>query len=79
MLITLLLIAIIGTWVGHFADSPRIRALCDEWIEFFLGPLRRFPLRIGTFDLMPMVAMIVVLNLIARVFPWLEKLYLSLP
>lgn len=52
---TLMILLIIGSWISMFAASPGIAVFCREWLEFFLGPLRRYPLRLGMFDLTPLI------------------------
>lgn len=55
ILSSVLMVLIIGSWVGLLSGSPDIHAICTEWLELFLGPFRGFPLRIGSFDLTPLV------------------------
>ena len=55
MLQSLMLLLIIGSWVSMFAQSHNLAMLCRDWINLLLGPLRRYPLRIGMFDLSPIV------------------------
>jgi uncharacterized protein YggT (Ycf19 family) len=52
---SMLLILIIGSWVAMFASAQSLMVLCRGWIDFLLGPLRRYPIRIGMIDLTPIV------------------------
>ncbi len=55
VLLHLVIGLIIGSWVSMFTGSPGLASLCREWLDLFLGPARRFPLRIGMFDLAPII------------------------
>lgn len=55
LLQSLMLLLIIGSWISMFAQSQSLAMLCRDWINLLLGPLRRYPLRIGMFDLSPIV------------------------
>jgi len=55
LLQSLLIVLIIGSWVSMFASSHGIMMFCRDWTDFLLGPLRRFPIRIGMLDLTPLV------------------------
>jgi uncharacterized protein YggT (Ycf19 family) len=55
ILSSVLMVLIIGSWVGLLTGSGEIHAICTEWLELFLGPFRGLPLRIGSFDLTPLV------------------------
>lgn len=50
---------IIGSWISIFTSSVSIMRLCKEWIDLFLGPLRRYPLMLGMIDLSPIVLFMV--------------------
>jgi uncharacterized protein YggT (Ycf19 family) len=52
---TVVLVLIIGSLVSTFAGSAHIAYVSREWIDLFLGIFRRYPLRIGMFDLTPIV------------------------
>jgi uncharacterized protein YggT (Ycf19 family) len=52
-----LVLLIIGSWVAMFAGSQPIFVFCHEWLDFLLGPLRAFPLRLGPLDLTPLLFM----------------------
>jgi len=58
---TILFLLIIGSWVSMFTASQPLMHFCRTWLDFLLGPLRRYPLRIGMLDLTPIV-MIIALN-----------------
>lgn len=51
----LLLLAIIGSFVSLFAGSTALAGLCREWIDLLIGPLKRYPIRVGFLDLTPLV------------------------
>jgi uncharacterized protein YggT (Ycf19 family) len=57
---SLLLLLIIGSWVSMFTNTHQLMILCKNWIDFLLGPLRRYPVRIGMIDLTPIIFFIVV-------------------
>jgi len=52
---SLLLLLIIGSWVSMFASAGNLAFICREWLDTLLGPLRRFPIRIGMLDLTPLI------------------------
>lgn len=52
---TFMLVLIIGSWAAMFATSPALMFFCKDWIDLLLGPLRRFPLRLGMLDLTPLL------------------------
>lgn len=52
----LLFILIICSWISMFIGSNPLMMICREWLDFLLGPFRRFPLRIGPVDLTPIIA-----------------------
>ena len=41
-----------------FAGSPPLQLASREWMDFFMGPLRRYPLQIGPVDLTPLVMLV---------------------
>ena len=51
------LLLIIGSWVSMFTASQPIAFFCREWLDFLMGPLRRYPIVIGTFNIMPLIFM----------------------
>jgi uncharacterized protein YggT (Ycf19 family) len=61
---SLLLVLIIGSWIGSFAGAPGIATFCREWTDLLLGPLRRFPIRIGMMDLTPLIVLLAIQYLI---------------
>ncbi len=63
LLVQMMLIFIIGSWVGLLTGTPAVSLACREWTDTLLGPLRRYPLRIGMIDLSPLIY-IVVLGLV---------------
>jgi len=52
-----LILMIIGSWVSMLTGSYGLASFCREWIDLLIGPLRRFPLRIGMLDLTPLLFM----------------------
>ena len=50
-----MIIFIIGSIISMLTGSGSVSFLCREWIDFLLGPLRNYPLRIGMFDLTPWI------------------------
>ena len=52
---SILFLLILGSWISMFTGSDGLIVLCHDWITLLLGPLRRFPLRLGLFDLTPIV------------------------
>jgi uncharacterized protein YggT (Ycf19 family) len=56
----LMLLLIIGSWVAMFTGSYGMSQFCREWIDLFLGPLRRYPVRIGMLDISPIIFFFVI-------------------
>ncbi len=52
----LIIILIIGSWIVMFTGNEALMILCREWLDFLLGPFRRYPVRIGPLDITPIVA-----------------------
>lgn len=52
---SLVLALIVGQWIGLATGAEGMRWMCAEWIDHLLGPLRNYPLRIGMFDLTPLI------------------------
>ncbi len=46
---------IIGSWVAMFTGAHGLMMFCRNWTDTLMGPLRRYPLRIGPLDLTPIV------------------------
>jgi len=53
-----MLLLVIVSWAAMFANSRPMAYFCNQWLSFLLGPLRRCPLVIGTFNLTPLVFML---------------------
>ena len=53
----LLFLVLIGSWVSSFMGAPSLATFCRDWIDTLIGPMRRFPIRIGMLDLTPLVFM----------------------
>ncbi|MBL7077351.1 MAG: YggT family protein [Kiritimatiellae bacterium] len=60
LLQSLMLMLIIGSWISMFTHSQGLALLCRDWINLLLGPLRRYPIRVGMFDLSPIVFFFVI-------------------
>lgn len=59
VLSNVLFLLIIGSWVAMFAGAHSLLLLCQDWLDFLMGPMRRYPLRIGPMDLTPLIMMLV--------------------
>ncbi len=59
VLCSLLVILIVGSWLVILTTSRALMITCREWLDFLLGPFRRFPIRLGPLDLTPIVAFLV--------------------
>jgi uncharacterized protein YggT (Ycf19 family) len=57
---SLVLVLIIGSWVSMFSISGQLIFLCREWLDTLMGPLRRYPIRVGMLDLTPLAAILLV-------------------
>jgi uncharacterized protein YggT (Ycf19 family) len=55
MLQSLMMMLIIGSWISMFTHSQGLAMLCRDWINLLIGPLRRYPVRIGMVDLSPII------------------------
>jgi uncharacterized protein YggT (Ycf19 family) len=55
VLIQLVIVFIIGSWVGMFTGHQGVIVFCREWMDLLMGPLRKYPMRIGMIDLSPLV------------------------
>ena len=58
LIASLLTVVIIGSWIAMFSGSTSTMYVCNEWMTFLLGPLRRYPIRIGMLDLTPLIALL---------------------
>lgn len=77
---TLLLVLILGSWVVLFTADSALGALCQEWLTLLLGPFRHWPLRLGPFDLTPVLAIFVAMAAHAALrYGLLHLLALALP
>jgi uncharacterized protein YggT (Ycf19 family) len=79
ILLNALIGLIIGSWVAMFAGSPSVAHLCREWTDLILGPIRRYPLRIGMIDLSPILFFLAVQFLSVQLLAWLLRVYGTLP
>lgn len=64
LLRSMLLVLIIGSWIAMFTGAQGIGAFCREWTDLLLGPLRRYPIRVGMLDLTPLVFLLAIQYLI---------------
>ena len=55
LLMQFMMVLIIGSWVSMFTGSRGLMLFCRDWIDTLLGPLRRYPLRLGMIDLSPII------------------------
>ena len=51
---------IIGSLVSTLAGARTVQFFCRGWISLLLGPLRRHPIVVGTFDLTPLIFLLVI-------------------
>lgn len=51
---------IIGSLIGAASGTGHVAWFCQEWIDALLGPLRRYPIRAGMFDLTPLVYLLII-------------------
>jgi uncharacterized protein YggT (Ycf19 family) len=49
------LVVIVGHWIGMGTGAQNLGWMCAEWLDHLLGPLRRYPVRIGMFDITPLI------------------------
>jgi len=54
----LVIVCIVGSWASMFGGARGLGVLCHEWLGFLMGPLRKYPIRIGMFDLTPLIFLI---------------------
>lgn len=54
----LVILTILGSWLSMFTGSQGIMFPCRSWLDMLIGPLRRYPIRIGMLDLSPLVFLI---------------------
>lgn len=52
---TLIFALVILSWIVMFSPQSSAAFLCQEWLNFFLGPFRRFRFQVGFMDLTPIV------------------------
>jgi uncharacterized protein YggT (Ycf19 family) len=57
LLQSLLILLIIGSWVSMFTHTQGLMWFCRDWLDMLIGPLRRYPMRLGMIDLTPLVFM----------------------
>ena len=49
------LVVIVGHWIGMGTGAQNLGWMCEEWLDHLLGPLRRYPIRIGMLDITPFI------------------------
>ncbi|MCK5850606.1 MAG: hypothetical protein KAH23_06790 [Kiritimatiellae bacterium] len=54
------ILLIIGSLVSAFTASQNLMTFCHEWLNFLMGPLRKYPIRIGMFDITPMLFIVAI-------------------
>ncbi len=55
---TLLMAAIIGSWIALLTPADSLSVFCGQIIAFLMGPLRRYRLDFGMLDLMPLLVLV---------------------
>lgn len=60
LLQTLMFMLIIGSLISSFTSARGMYMVCRDWINLFLGPLRNHPIRLGMFDLSPIIFFILI-------------------
>lgn len=78
MIQRLLILLIIGSFVSLFTASHALGAFCREWIDLIVGPLRRYPLRLGMLDLTPLIFMFALTFVYAFLMGILARAYSAL-
>lgn len=73
-----LFVLIIGSWIALFADKPSWAAFFQDWIDLFLGPLRKYPIRLGMLDLTPLIMIFAVQMIYPFFMNILERSYMRL-
>ena len=75
---SVLIALILGSWLGLATQSLPLQYLCRDWLDLFLGPLRRLPLQTGTVDMTPLVAFLLLAVLHAALAGTLYTWHLNL-
>ena len=57
---SLLFTVIIGAWFASAAAARSLATICTEWMDLLLGPLRKYPVRIGRFNLTPFLLLLAI-------------------
>ena len=55
VLYSFVIILIIGSWAGMFMGHQGIMYFSQDWMALLMGPLGKYPIRIGMLDLAPLV------------------------
>lgn len=79
IMLSLVMALIIGSWIAMFSSSFGLAGFCRDWLDLFLGPMRRFPVRIGMLDLSPIVFFLVVHFVAGTLDSILQWIYTTLP
>jgi len=73
------MLLIIGSWISLFSSSEALHIFCREWLDMLLGPLSRYPLRIGFLDLTPIIFFFALGLAQKTILPLLAGIYYMLP
>ncbi len=72
---TLLIAAVIGSWMSLLAPSDALAAFCQDSMALLLGPLRNYRLAVGPLDLTPLLAVVALMLLHSMSMSLLIPLY----
>ncbi len=75
---TLLIAAVIGSWMSLLAPSDSLAAFCQDAMALLLGPLRDYRLAIGPLDLTPLLALVALMLLHSILLSLLMPIYQSI-
>lgn len=78
IIVNFMILLIIGSWVSMFTSSQGVMMFCREWLDMLIGPIRRYPIRIGMLDLTSIVFFFVVSFVHQVLMGILYSSYLSL-
>ena len=70
---------IIASWAGSLAYSPQLLLLSRDWLDFFLGPLRRYRVHLGPLDITPIIFFFSITAVYTLLMSMLYKAYHSIP
>ncbi len=75
---TLLIAAVIGSWMSLLAPSDALAAFCQDAMALLIGPLRDYRLAVGPLDLTPLLAVVALMLLHSMLMSLLIPLYESI-